>query len=111
MAMADGGQVVLLVGGGGLVVAEMQGNGDTTYSCAVENIAKPAQFSRLSGVGQTQDDCTRFGYISISVVPLLRSTSTSTYLARHSPLPLLLLAQLRRRWYLLLFRRGMDYCT
>jgi len=35
MAMADGGQVVLLVGGGGLVVAEMQGNGDTTYSCAV----------------------------------------------------------------------------
>ena len=112
MAMADGGQVVLLVGGGGLVVAEMQGNGDTTYSCAVENIAKLAQFSRLSGVGQTQHVCTRFGYIiSISVVPLLRSTSTSTYLARHSPPPLLLLAQLRRRWYLLLFRRGMDYCT
>jgi len=63
MAISDGGQVVLLVGGGGLVVAEMQGNGDTTYSCAVENIAKPAQFSRLSGVGQTQHFCTRFGYI------------------------------------------------
>ncbi len=63
MAISDGGQVVLLVGGGGRVVAEMQGNGDTTYSCAVENIAKLAQFSRLSGVGQTQHFCTRFGYI------------------------------------------------